>query len=130
LEDFQTQQLNETIQDKLERKKNELNSLKVDAVDKAGESQRSLLETLLERQEDFDLALFENVDRSSRTFFRAQEKLQEVKDKLITKLDSEEIEELCKMQTEISKLENSRSQWEKMGGGQEKYESYTNVPPK
>jgi hypothetical protein len=47
----------------------------------------------------------------------------------LTKLDSEEIEELCKMQTEIGKLEVSQRQWEKMGD-QEQYESYTNVPPK
>ncbi|MCE8168243.1 MAG: hypothetical protein I3275_06535 [Candidatus Moeniiplasma glomeromycotorum] len=128
-EDLQIQQLNETIQGKLERKKDELKTLRVDAGEKLGESQKSLLETLLEKQEDFDLVLFENVDRSSRTFIRAQEKLQEVKDKLIAKLSSEEIEELCKMQTEIGKLESAQRQWEKMED-QEQYESYTNVPPK
>jgi hypothetical protein len=97
----------------LERKRKDLNQLKVDASDRVEANQKSLLEslleTLVEKQEDFDLALFENVDQTSRTFVKAQEKLQEVKDKL-TKLDSEEIEELCKMQTEIGKLEVSQRQ--------------------
>ena len=94
----------------MERKRKDLNQLKVDASGRVEANQRPFLETLLEKQEDFDLALFENVDQTSRTFVRAQEKLQEVKDKLIPKLGSEEVEEICKMQTEIGKLENSQRQ--------------------
>jgi len=108
LEDLRTQQLNVTIQTKLEEKKKELNQMIIDAG--LGENQKSLLENLLEKQEDFDTALFEDVNRTSRTFTRAQEKLQDAKDKLIAKLSSEQIEELCKMQTEIGKLESSQRQ--------------------
>jgi hypothetical protein len=110
LEDLRSQELNKTIQVKLEEKKKDRNQLKVDASGKLEENQRFLLESLLEKQEDFDLALFEDVNRTSRTFSRAQDKLQEVKDKLVVKISSEEIEELCKIQTEISKLENSQNQ--------------------
>jgi len=131
LENLQIQQLNETIQEKLERKRKDLNQLKVDASGRVEDNQRPLLETLLEKQEDFDLALFENVDQTSRTFVRAQEKLQEVKDKLIPKLGSEEVEEICKMQTEIGKLENSQRQWDKMEDQQQKEEQERfEVPPK
>lgn len=131
MENLQIQQLNETIQEKLERKRKDLNQLKVDASGRVEDNQRPLLETLLEKQEDFDLALFENVDQTSRTFVRAQEKLQEVKDKLIPKLGSEEVEEICKMQTEIGKLENSQRQWDKMEDQQQKEEQERfEVPPK
>jgi len=102
--------LKETIQTKLEEEKKEQNQLKVKVGGKLGENEKHLLESLLEKQEDFDLALFEDVNQTSRAFVRAQEKLQDAKDKLIAKLSSEEIEELCKTQTEISKLENSQSQ--------------------
>jgi len=77
--------------------------------------------------------LFENTDQKTRTFTQAQKKLQEAKDNLIGKLDVEEIEEICQMQTEIIKLENSQAQWEKMEEqqeGQKTYESFESVPPK
>jgi len=64
----------------------------------------------LEKQEDFDLALFDDISQTSRPFLRAKDRLQDAKDKLVVKLGSEEIEELCKLQTEMGKLETSQKQ--------------------
>jgi len=111
LEDLRSQQLKETIQTKLETLRGKREELKFEVGKKLGDGQRFLLDSLLDKQEGFDLEIFDkNVDRTSRAFLRAQDKLQEIKDKLLAKLNSEEIEELCKIQTEISKLESSQSQ--------------------
>jgi hypothetical protein len=65
-----------------------------------------LLEDLLEKQEDFDLAVLDDISPTSRRFLlRSQDKLQVAKDKLTYKLSLEEIEKLCQVQTEISRLE-------------------------
>jgi len=128
LEDARSQKLKETIQTKLEDKKKKQEQLKFAAAGKlGGNHQAHLLDNLLEKQEDFDLALFEDVNRTSRTFSRAQDKLQDAKDKLIATLSSAEIEELCKLQTEISKLENSQRQWEKMEQQERSEEQFETV---
>jgi len=85
--------------------------------------------------------LFEDANQKTRTFTQAQKKLQEAKNNLKGKLDTEEIEELCQIQTEVIKLEYSQTQWEEMKNKQEnqktkeevkeeEFESFTSVPPK
>jgi hypothetical protein len=88
--------------------------------------------------------LFEDANQKSRSFTQAQKKLQEAKNNLKGKLDTEEIEELCQIQTEVIKLEYSQTQWEEMKNKQEnqktkeevkeeefeEFESFTSVPPK
>jgi len=109
IEEMNSQGLEDNIQKRLETKKKEQKMLKLAAESKLG-NQAYLLENLLEKQENFDLAVFEDVKQSSKTFGRAQDKLQEAKDKLIYKLSAEEIEELCQTQTEIIKLEIQQKQ--------------------
>ncbi|CAH1756741.1 9101_t:CDS:2 [Entrophospora sp. SA101] len=134
LEDLRGQKLKETIEENLAEKKRELEKLETAIVEKLGSNQKSLLENFLEKQEDFDTALFDDVSQTSRSFLRAKEKLQDARVKLVAKVDSEEVEELCKIQSEIGKLEASQKQWEKMEDQQrkeeqEQYESYTETPP-
>jgi len=133
-ENLRSQDLNKTFQDKLTEKKEELTKLKFNTSAKLGDNQEYLLENLLEKQEDFDLALFDDVNQMSRTFLRAKDKLQDAKDKLTGKISSEEVEGLCKLQTEIGKLESSQKQWEKMESQQvkeeqEQFESFIGTPP-
>jgi hypothetical protein len=125
LENLHSQELKETIEKKLVEKKGELEKLKLLIAEKLGNDQ-NLLENFLEKQEDFDLALFDNVDQTSRPFLRAKDKLQDAKNKLIAKIGSEEVEELYRIQAEIGKLETSQSQWKKM---EEQFESFTETPP-
>jgi hypothetical protein len=134
LEELRGQKLKETIEEKLAERKKELEKLEDEIVKKLGDNQKSLLENFLEKQEDFDTALFDDVNRTSRSFLRAKDKLQDARVKLVAKVGPEEVEELCKMQTEIGKLEVSKKQWEKMEDqqreeAQEQYESYTETPP-
>jgi len=89
----------------------------------------------LEKQENFDLAIFEDVNQTSKTFLRAQDKLQETKSKLIAKLSAEEIEEFCQIQTDISKLEIQQKQWKETEDKEkrakdEQFETFTEVPTK
>lgn len=134
LEELRGQKLKETIEEKLTERKKELEKLEDEMVKKLGNDQKSLLENFLEKQEDFDTALFDDVSRTSRSFLRAKDKLQDARVKLTAKVGSEEVEELCRMQTEIGKLEVSKKQWEKMEDqqreeAQEQYESFTETPP-
>ncbi|CAJ0760180.1 17242_t:CDS:2, partial [Entrophospora sp. SA101] len=122
LEDLRGQKLKETIEENLAEKKRELEKLETAIVEKLGSNQKSLLENFLEKQEDFDTALFDDVSQTSRSFLRAKEKLQDARVKLVAKVDSEEVEELCKIQSEIGKLEASQKQWEKMEDQQRKEE--------
>jgi len=122
LEDIRNQELKETIQTKLKAKKKELDQLVIDTR-LAGE-QKLLLENLLEKQESLDLLAFEDdIKQTSKTFTRAQEKLQEAKDKLVAKLSAEEVEALCQARIEISKLETSQRQCEK-------FEAFVGTPDK
>ncbi|CAI2196499.1 16217_t:CDS:2, partial [Funneliformis geosporum] len=109
LQEMLGQGLKDNIQTKLEVKKKEQEQLKF-AVERELGNQIYLLDNLLEKQENFDLAVFEDVSQRSKTFVRAQDKLQEAKDKLVAKLSPEEIEEFCQIQTEISKLEIQEKQ--------------------
>jgi len=120
LENLRSQELRETIEEKLVEKKKELNQLKVEIAKKLGDEQKFLLKDFLEKQEDFDLALFDDISQTGRSFLRTKDRLQDAKDKLITKIGSEEVEDLCKIQTEIGKLETSQSQWKKMEEQQKK----------
>lgn len=134
LEENLSQGLNDNIQIKLEAKKKEQEQLRLRIENKLGDKAH-LLETLLEKQENFDLAIFEDVNRKSTTFQRAQDRLQDAKDKLVVKVNSEEIEELCQNQTEISKLEMQQKQWEEMGDKEQKakdeqFENFSEMPPK
>lgn len=109
LKESSSQGLKDNIEKKLEEKKKAQEVLKVEIEGKLG-NQVHLLESLLEKQENFDLAVFEDVKQTSKTFLRAQDKLQEIKGKLVTKISPEEIEEFCRIQTEISKLEIQQKQ--------------------
>lgn len=104
-----SQGLKDNIERRLEEKKKDQAMLKNTIEGKLG-SQAHLLENLLERQENFDLAVFEDVNQKSRSFLNTQDRLQEIKGKLIAKLSAEEIEEFCQIQTEISKLETQQKQ--------------------
>jgi len=73
-------------------------------------NQAHLLESLLEKQESFDLAVFEDVNQKSAGFLKIQDRLQEIKSKLVSKLSPEEIDEFCEIQTEITKLEVQEKQ--------------------
>ncbi|MCE8167774.1 MAG: hypothetical protein I3275_04040 [Candidatus Moeniiplasma glomeromycotorum] len=131
LENLRSQGLNDNIQNRLEEKKKEQEQLRITAESKLG-NQAHLLENLLEKQENFDLAVFEDVNQNSKTFLRAQDKLQDAKDKLICKLSTGEIEELCQVQTEISKLEMQQKQWKEMEEKQakeEQFETFIETPP-
>jgi hypothetical protein len=78
---------------------------------KLGENQENSLESLLFAQEQFDSLIFDNINQTHRIFSLTKDKLQQAKDKLIKKqLSSEEIESLCEIQTEISKLETQQKQ--------------------
>ncbi|CAG8838740.1 31453_t:CDS:1, partial [Racocetra persica] len=100
-EEFVQEGLSDTIETKLQTKKNELQQLKFSANKKLGSDQEVLLKDLLDRHEALEVMLFEEVNQKSRSFTQAQKKLQEAKDNLIDKLDDEEIEEICQLQTEI-----------------------------
>ncbi|WP_147410427.1 hypothetical protein [endosymbiont GvMRE of Glomus versiforme] len=133
LEELRSQELKGTMEAKLVERKKELDQLKVKIVEKLANSQ-SLLENFLEKQEDFDIALFDDVSQAGRAFLRVKDRLQDAKDKLIAKIGSEKVEELCKIQTEIGKLETSQRQWEKMEEQQkkeeqERFESFVGTPP-
>jgi hypothetical protein len=107
-EKMKKQSLKETIQGKLQVKRNELEQQKIMADRKLGNNQNYLLETILEDQEQLDLLIFENV--SEQVCLPTKKRLQRTKDKLITKLSSEEIEKFCQIRTEISKLEVQQKQ--------------------
>lgn len=109
LKEISNQGLKDNIQTKLEEKKKEQEQLKFAADNKLG-NQTYLLENLLEKQESVDFAVFENIDQKSAGFLKAQDRLQEAKNKLVSLLTSEEIEEFCQTQAEISKLEIQRKQ--------------------
>jgi len=132
LESVRSQGLKDNIKTQLEEKKKEQEQLRFAAENKLG-SQVHLLENLLEKQETFDLAVFdENISQTSKTFLRAQDKLQDAKDKLIYKLSAGEIEELCQAQTEVSKLEIQQSKWKEMEDKQakeEQFETFIGTPP-
>ncbi|RHZ35738.1 leucine-rich repeat domain-containing protein [endosymbiont GvMRE of Glomus versiforme] len=113
--------LQETIQTQLQTKMNELETLRIMAKRKLGDSQEFLLETLLGNQESFNALIFSK-SANQKHCSQAQDRLQKIKGKLVDKLGEEEVEELCQLQTEIIKLENSQTQWEKM-------EARTTFPP-
>jgi hypothetical protein len=127
------QGLKDNIERKLEEKKKDQAVLKNTIEGKVG-NQAHLLENLLEKQENFDLAVFEDVNQNSKTFLRAQDKLQEVKGKLVAKLSPEEIEEFCQIQTEITKLEIQQKQLKETEDKEkrakdEQFESFIGTPP-
>jgi chromosome segregation ATPase len=112
LEQVKNRELSETIEKKLQEKKDELNHLKNVVNSRLENNKKNSLEGLLVAQEQLDSLIFESgVNQTHRIFSLTQDNLQKAKDKLIKKISSEEVESLCKMQTEISKLEIQQKQW-------------------
>jgi hypothetical protein len=95
----------------LKEERNKRDQLKTSMVNKLDSSQGVFLDTLLVIQEQFDNLIFEGVDQ--RICSPMKNQLQQTKDKLVNEnknLSLDEIEELCKMQTEIIKLETQQKQ--------------------
>ncbi len=86
----------------IQDKKKELKQLKTDAKDKLeNELQKNFLKTLLITQEQ--LIYLENANQQTR--LPSEKLLQKAKRNLSSKLNEEEINSLCQLQTEITKLE-------------------------
>jgi len=110
LEVLLNQSLKESIQVRLKNKKDEQEQLKIAINSKLDAGQKVYLKMLLSSQEQLDGLIFGGIEEKFHA--PAKNQLQSAKDELIIKLSSEEIEELCAMQTEITKLEEQRKQLE------------------
>ena len=78
------------------------------ANNKLDATQQISLSTLLAMQKQFDVLVFKGVDHQLCSVIKDQ--LLDAKVKLSKKLSAEEIEEFCKIQAQIIKLENNQSQ--------------------
>ncbi|KLL02040.1 MAG: hypothetical protein MRERC_5c064 [Mycoplasmataceae bacterium RC_NB112A] len=114
------------IEEKLQEKKSILNHLKVAADSKLESSQKIFLEMLLINQEQLDSLIFEGVD--ARICLPTKNQLKQTKEKL-SALKPKEKDELCKAQTEVTKLQNQLNQWDRVEEIQLQQE-YFEVPPK
>jgi len=108
LETILNQNLDETIQTKLQGKKDEQEQLKISLNNKLDDAQKVYLKMLLTSQEQLDGLIFGGVEERFHAPTKSQ--LQQAKDELVAKLSSEEIEGLCEMQTEITKLKEQEKQ--------------------
>ncbi|MDR1670263.1 MAG: hypothetical protein LBR43_00870 [Spiroplasmataceae bacterium] len=115
LEEIQDRTWKENIQARLKEEKERLNQAKISFSNKLEINQKAFLETLLIIQEQFDNLIFEDVD--PRICSPMKNQLQQTKDKLISEnkeISLEEIEDICKMKSEIIKLEFQQKQWDKL----------------
>jgi hypothetical protein len=95
----------------LKEEKSKLSQSKVSISSKLESGQQVFLDTLLVIQEQFDNLIFEGVDYKICSPMKNQ--LKQTKDKLVSenkKISLEELEMLCQVQTEITKLESQQKQ--------------------
>ena len=108
LEKVINQKLNETIQTKLKDAKGEQEQLRIRVNGRLDAAQQVYLKMLLASQGHLDGLIFGGAEERFQAPIKNQ--LQSAKEELITKVSTEEIEKLCEMQTEITKLEEQRKQ--------------------
>ncbi|CAG8653166.1 28419_t:CDS:2, partial [Racocetra persica] len=102
------EKLSNELKTERREKQNLIESLEDLPNEKLNDAQKVSFNTLLAMQRQLDVLVFKGVDQQLCSVIKDQ--LLDAKVKLGEKLDAEEIGEICEMQTEIVKLENSQTQ--------------------